>query len=366
MNKLLVKFNEVVVGTLVLTKNKKIVFEYADEWIRNGFSLNPFSLPLEKKVFIPEKTCFNGLFGVFADSLPDSWGRLLVDRYLKKRNISDVNELERLAIVGKGGMGGLTYEPEIECDVKINAISLDELNLECGKILKNEPSNELDQLFKLAGSSGGARPKVLMRLESKNWLIKFSNHIDQSDSGIMEYDYFLCAEKCGIKIPEVKLFPSKYNSGYFGIERFDILNGRRFHMVTVAGLLEADYRSPCLDYYDLLKLTKILTDGRDTYEMFRRMCFNVFAHNRDDHAKNTTFIYDDFKKKWCLSPAYDLTYSTTYYGEHTTSINYKGKNITDEDLLAVGLKVMLNKKKCLEIIESVKNTVNEMLVQYLK
>ena len=61
-------------------------------------------------------------------------------------------------------------------------------------------------------------------------------------------------------------------------------------------------------------------------EMFRRMCFNVFAHNRDDHSKNFTYLYDDEKDRWSLSPAYDLTYSNTYYGEHTTTVDGNGRN----------------------------------------
>ena len=135
-------------------------------------------------------------------------------------------------------------------------------------------------------------------------------------------------------------------------------------MVTVAGLLELDYRSPCLDYKDLIKLTKILSNEEDAYEMFRRMCFNVYSYNLDDHAKNFSFIYVIEEKRWILSPAYDLTRSNTYFNEHTTSVNGKGKNILDEDLLQVGLVNNLNKEKCLEIMSFVKKNVNDMLKKY--
>ena len=99
-------------------------------------------------------------------------------------------------------------------------------------------------------------------------------------------------------------------------------------MLTAAALLELDFEQPSLDYHGLMKLTKILTEDNadDMENMFRRMCFNVFAHNRDDHSKNFTYLYDEVKDSWRLSPAYDLTYSNTYYGEHTTAVDGNGRN----------------------------------------
>lgn len=104
----------VKVGTLAVTDNYLCAFEYSDEWLMNGYSISLFSLPLEKKVYIPKSyTPFDGLFGIFADSLPDGWGRLLVDRLLMKNKINpyEVDSINRLAIVGKSGMGALEYYP---------------------------------------------------------------------------------------------------------------------------------------------------------------------------------------------------------------------------------------------------------------
>lgn len=365
--KLYVKCEDRLVGTLALTKDNKVAFQYSESWLENGFSINPFSLPLSKEVFVPNKNYFNGLFGVFADSLPDSWGNLLVDRFLKNHNISssDINVLDRLALIGNNGMGRLSYEPVKEIKLDRGYLSLDELSVECGKLLASKNSNSIDELYRLGGSSGGARPKVLLKLDNIDWLIKFSNRIDSADSGVMEYDYFKCAKECGINVPKTKLFNSQLTSGYFGIERFDIKSDKRIHMITVAGLLELDYESPSLDYVELIKLTKVLTNDKDTYEMFRRMCFNVFSHNLDDHSKNFSFLYDEDNKCWKLSPAYDLTYSNTYYGEHTTRVDGKGKNITEADLLTVGVKNKLNQEKCKEIINKVKECVLNMLSKYL-
>ena len=178
----------------------------------------------------------------------------------------------------------------------------------------------------------------------------------------------MCAIKCGIKMMESKLLPSKISNGYFATKRFDRLNNKKVHTISVAALLELDFQAPSLDYHSLMKLTKILTNNNyeDIEQMFKIMCFNVFAHNLDDHSKNFSFVYDEVTRMYRLSPAYDLTYSNTYFGEHTTSIDGNGKNITDNQLINVGVKAGIKKEKCLMIIENIKSNVNEMLIEYLK
>ena len=127
-------------------------------------------------------------------------------------------------------------------------------------------------------------------------------------------------------------------------------------MATAAALLELDFNQPSLDYHDLMKLTRIMTrdNKMDVENMFRRMCFNVFAHNRDDHSKNFSFVYDTESETWGLSPAYDLTYSTTYYGEHTTSVDGNGQDPGETELLTVGVQAGMKKKQCQEIINEIK------------
>ena len=103
----------------------------------------------------------------------------------------------------------------------------------------------------------------------------------------------------------------------------------------------------------------------DIENLYRRMCFNVYAHNRDDHAKNFTYIYDEENDKSHLSPAYDLTYSNTYYGEHTTSIAGNGKNPGIKELTKVGINGGINKKECIDIANEIKDNVEKMLGEYL-
>lgn len=377
MNKiksLQVFYNEKKVGTLALMKNNIVAFEYDSNWITNGFSISPFSLPLKKQVFIPRIDPFDGLYGVFSDSLPDGWGRLLVDRMLNSQNINprEINQIDRLAIVGETGMGALSYKPEYNLlEDKDYQEDYDNLALSCKKILNTEYSADLDKLFKLGGSSGGARPKILTKIDNEDWIIKFPSSLDDSNIGKLEYLYSVCAKKCKIDIPETKLFPSKISSGYFGIKRFDrkkLSTGaiRKLHMISVSGLLETSHRIPNLDYNDLMQLTLNLTKSFEEVEkLFRLMCFNVFSHNRDDHSKNFSFIYNEDLNKWELSPAYDLTYSYSINGEHATTINGNGVNPGLNDILKVAEKIGLDKKKAEKISIEIKEIVKKELEIFL-
>ena len=136
-NVLQVYYEEKRVGILALTADHKAAFQYDEKWLENGFSISPFSLPLKKQVFLPTKDYFSGLFGVFADSLPDNWGRLLLDRLIRAHNQApdELTVLDRLAIVGKSGMGALTYYPEKSFSEQTGNLDLDELAEECQKIL---------------------------------------------------------------------------------------------------------------------------------------------------------------------------------------------------------------------------------------
>lgn len=358
-------YNDILVGTLAKTPERVVAFEYDLDWLNNGFSISPFSLPLIKKVFIPKYEPFDGLFGVFNDSLPDGWGRLLVDRLFLKNKINptEIDNLNRLAVVQESGMGALTYKPEHRFQTENDVSNLDILAQECSKILESQNSDNLDELFQLGGSSGGARPKILTSIDNEDWIIKFPSSTDPKNIGEKEYQYSLCAKNCGINMTETKLFPSEICSGYFGIKRFDRQSDKKVHMISVSGLLETSHRLPNLDYNLLMKLTLELTRNyEDIEQLFRLMCFNVFAHNRDDHSKNFSFMYDNNKKEWHLSPAYDLTYSSSFNGEHATTINGEGKNPNLDDILAVAKNIGLNEKSAkniaLDIQEKCKNLVN--------
>ena len=159
-----------------------------------------------------------------------------------------------------------------------------------------------------------------------------------------------------------------------GLRRLRIvMNGYRrdsrsahFLFLSAAAILETSHRIPNLDYDILMKLTLQLTKSMEECEkLYRLMCFNVFAHNRDDHSKNFTYLYDDEKDRWSLSPAYDLTYSNTYYGEHTTTVDGNGRNPGRKELLTVGIAAGMKKEVCIESMDMVEKCVKNMLGRYL-
>lgn len=371
LNKLDVFYHDRLVGTMALYQNRLAAFEYSGDWLIEGFSISPFSLPLEKKVFMPKIDPFEGLFGVFADSFPDGWGRLLVDRIMRKNGLAPqtIGSLERLAIVGPSGMGALTYRPVISMENNHDEMTLDEIAKECGRILNSEDSDKLDYLFAKGGSSGGARPKILTKVDGEDWMIKFPSSDDSRDIGQQEYDYALCAKKCGLEVEKVRLFPSENTKGYFGTRRFDRAGegeSGKIHMVSAAGILETSHRIPNLDYDLLMKLTLQLTKSMEECEkLYRLMCFNVFAHNRDDHSKNFTYIYKESEKRWVLSPAYDLTYSNSIGGEHATTINGNGVNPGMEDILAVAKRIGIDAAGAKKTATDIKECVFAQLSDYI-
>lgn len=362
------------VGTMALYKGRFAAFEYDREWLSDGFSISPFSLPLEQRVFIPRAEPFDGIYGVFADSLPDGWGRLLVDRLMLKNHINPHNagNLDRLAIVGSSGMGALTYEPEYCLTEETADMDFDKIAEECSRILKKDYSNNLDELFLLGGSSGGARPKILTTIDGEEWIVKFPSSEDNSDIGKQEYEYSLCAKECGITMMETRLFPSEKCAGYFGTKRYDrrkLASGEtvRIHMLSVSAILETSHRIPNLDYDILMKLTLELTkDYSEVEKLYRLMCFNVFAHNRDDHSKNFTYLYDEGEERWLLSPAYDLTYSNSLGGEHATTIHGNGRSPGMADILEVANSIGINQRKAKTIAEQVYECVRKRLKSYLE
>lgn len=354
--------NKAKVGTLALTIDNRVAFQYDEEWVRSGFSLNPFKLPLSRKVFLSSSPYFKGLFGVFADSLPDSYGELLLDRYLKSKGI-DVRSLtclDRLAYVGSSGMGILEYVPDWSVDADRSNVDFDLLQKECNALLDSKDVRDIASLYSLGGSSGGARPKSLIRYRGEDYIAKFSSKFDPKNIAELEYRYMSLAKEAGIDIPDIQLVTTEKGGKYFVIKRFDRVGAKRIHMISVAALLEVDFRAPSLDYNELIKLTRILTrnDG-DVLMMFRRMVFNVLIDNQDDHAKNFSFLYNDAAKAYRLAPAYDITPGRTYYGEHTTSVNGKGKSIADEDMLKVAENNRIDSHSAGEIIKRCKEVLGK-------
>ena len=353
------------VGTLAETPEGLVAFQYDADWLLDGFSINPYSLPLENSLFIPKWEPFGGLFGVFNDSLPDGWGALLLDRMLKGAGIDPQTTMpiERLSIVGSRGRGALEYKPQAEFQVRSKQRTLDELAALFDGILKDEAVNDLDEAYAAAGSSGGARPKAYITDNGEEWLVKFPATIDPEDIGELEYDYMACAEACGIRVPEYRLFESRHCSGYFGTRRFDVNGeGGRLHMLSASGAVEVSHREPILDYRNLFQMTYLLTQSREQAEqLFRLACFNVFARNHDDHANNFSWLYDG--QAWQLAPAYDLTYSEGFHRGHMTSV-IGNHNPTMQDLLDLAKEAGISSGASKRIASEIRDACAELLVRH--
>ena len=339
-----IQLGEVVhpVGRLAW-QDRRILFEYARTFIERGLPISPFHLPVRAGVVYGDPAIFDGLMGVFNDSLPDGWGRLLLDRKLAQMGIlaGALTPIDRLAYVGEAGAGALRYRPAHERAHGIASIDLDALAEDARSVLDGESSEVLDTLLDLGGSSGGARPKIVaacspdrtrlvtgkgvLRRGYSHWLIKFRSSTDPADVGAIEYAYSAMARAARIDMAPTHLFPARSGAGYFGTERFDRRGSARVHVHSVCGLLKADFRIPSIGYVSLLKATRVLTRNQlEVDRMFRRMVFNVFARNRDDHTKNHAFILEE-DGTWHSSPAFDLTFSAGSGGEHALDIAGEGR-----------------------------------------
>jgi len=363
IEKLNIFYHEKLVGNLMLSPNgKTCVFEYSDEWLEGGgFSLSPLELPLRKELFFSSPNEFYGDFAIFEDSMPDGYGLYLLNHMLKSNrlSLSELTVLQRLGLVGDSGMGALCYRPSISLGAKDQSTAdFDELQRKALDLLSEKTDSDASLLYYRSGNSGGARPKAVFSDSEGNWIVKFRHVYDPEYLGKNEYLYMLTAKECGIEIPEVKLI----NNKYFAAKRFDIENGVRLHVATAAALMMSDFRSQTSDYLNLLSLTGYLTqDPLQVEQMFRRMVFNVISDNKDDHAKNFSFIYKE-GSGWSLAPAYDLTYSPKggIGGERSTSVMYKGFPKI-KDMVEAGQSIRIKESRCIQIIGEVEEVCRQRL-----
>jgi serine/threonine-protein kinase HipA len=361
-----VNYHDRKVGTLSLTPDNRLcAFEYDKAWLIDGFSLSPLELPLRTGLFVAKPTPFYGNFGIFEDSLPDGYGRYLLHKLLLKEGIDDskLSSLDRLSIVGSGGMGALTYQPETRLQAYDVVTDFDLLQEKALEVLKERQDNDAGLLLYNSGNSGGCRPKAVFSDAEGHWLVKFRQTYDPQDMGAQEFHYNEVARQCGINVPDFKLI----NNKYFATRRFDMMaDGTRIHTATAGGLLCLSLSNPVLDYNNLLALTGYLTQNpQDVEEMYRRMVFNYLTDNKDDHCKNFSFLVRRTGNawRWVLAPAYDLTLCTEgYNGEHATSVNGTG-HPTLQDFIAVGTKIKMNEQRCREIIDEVRSNCGDLLCE---
>ena len=364
---------QIEVGELV-GRDKKIYFKYFDEFLNLNWDISPYHLKHTSDIQEVNTSLFDGLFGVFDDSLPDGWGKLLVDRKMLASGfpLDDINPMLRLAMVGSSGPGALIYQPEIEnAGLSTSFKALIEMEGEVRKVLADEPTAYLEDLFQLAGSSGGARPKVNMGFDPSTetlwlshgpipaqfeyWMIKFRSTYDVSDIAQIEYAYYLMAKEAGLEMSISRLFKGQGDTYYFGTKRFDRPNHSRLHVHSAAAMLQDNYRLSSLDYGHLMDCAFRLEKNISACEKILRLAaFNVLSHNRDDHSKNVSFLMDE-QGQWTFAPAYDLTFSQSAHGHHSMSVAGESKNPGRNHLRQLAKTFAI--KNAAEIIDQVETAI---------
>jgi serine/threonine-protein kinase HipA len=379
INKLFVSLhlggNNFDVGELVLFDNK-LYFRYNTDFLKTGLNLSPIKLTFTGDIVGADKQLFEGLFGVFNDSLPDDWGRLLLDRFLSAMGIDiiKITPLDRLAYVGSRGMGALVYRPEIKPEKTTDLFSeLDIIAAEMDHILQGKSSEIIEELFVMGGSSGGARPKIYAAYNPltddlnqgadnvpegyDQWIIKFPSSSDSREIANIEIAYHKMALLAGIEMSECRLFKGKSGQVYFGTKRFDRIANKRLHTHTASGLMHDNFRMSTMDYGHLMDCAFRLEKHVKAYEkVFRLAAFNVYSHNRDDHSKNFSFLMNA-KGEWKFAPAYDLTFSFSGYGFHSTMIAGESKNPGRKELMKLAIHFGL--KNAGSMIEEVQEAISQ-------
>ncbi|MFZ2889683.1 type II toxin-antitoxin system HipA family toxin, partial [Sulfuricurvum sp.] len=294
------------VGTL-LYDGRTVYFEYDPIFQKMGLEISPHKLAINslKGAYTnTDTTYFQGIPGVFHDSLPDKFGMRVIDRYYeeKGKSIADVNLLMRLSYIGSRGMGALEYEPSDQpqfAALKAEIMDLRQMYLDSQVIIKGEQSDALHHIaafMENAASPGGAQPKASIgwNRETKeiisgaqlgvpegfeHWLVKFSKS-DQLGRALdftkLEYLYMQMAEEVGISVPQTQMLYDG-NDWHYAIKRFDRVDGRKIHMHTLAGLTHIDFNEPGhYSYEQFWRITKALTrDNSVNLEIFKRAVFNV-------------------------------------------------------------------------------------------
>ncbi len=350
--------------------------EWSAEVIAEGVTISPLRYPMEPGLHPARSRAFDGLHGFLSDCLPDAWGMLLLKRRLQQmgHRFEDLDAVDRLALVGTKGRGALVFQPETLAGDVSDSIDLDLLADEARHVLLGEETELEALLARLGGGSGGARPKVHVAIgadgslcagdelavagdgsASEEWIVKFAATNDPADIGPLEEAYARMARAAHIDMAETKLIPSASGPGHFATKRFDRpAPGKRLHMVSLGGALEASSHMPSVDYDGFLKVTLAITHSMaDVEQAFRRMVFNVLSRNRDDHVRQHAYLMDD-RGNWRLAPAFDLTFSNGPGGEHYMAVQGEGRTISRAHVEKLGKSHGIPAKRVAEVIEDVR------------
>jgi len=368
-----------VVGAVALDPTMNFyAFEYDDDWIDTGVDLAPLHLPRRRGTFVfPElnRQTFYGLPGMLADALPDKFGNALVNAWMADQGVSasQITALDRLAYASDRAMGALTFAPPTGPPTsEVSVVQLADLVTAAraqiaGSLDDSEDIHRaLAELITVGSTAGGARAKAVVAYNPttgqirsgqfnapagyEQWLLKLDgvgDTVGQNDPlGTsqqycrVEYAYYLMATSAGIEMSESRLLHED-SRAHFMTRRFDRgVENERIHSQTLCALAHLDYNASHAHSYASYFLTarELGLGPDDLQQIFRRVVFNVMASNRDDHAKNFSFLLKE-RGAWQLAPAYDVTHSNwgvEWTNGHQMSVRGRFLGITLDDLRALG------------------------------
>jgi serine/threonine-protein kinase HipA len=401
-----VKLWEEVIGAIAWDETQQLgFFEYDKNFLEKNIAVSPLKMPVNTAQTIfsfpelrPAKNSafntFKGLPGLLADTLPDAYGNQLIEIWLAQqgRPEKSMNPVEQLCFIGKRAMGALEFEPrQLKTNTKTFAVEIESLVAVARKMLSNratfsvnvkqEEEVAIKQIIAIGTSAGGARPKAVIAYHKKtgevrsgqsnvpkgfeHWLIKLDgvSNVQLGDSqgyGRVEMAYYLMAKSCGIDMMPCELLEEN-GRAHFMTKRFDREKGNiKHHIQTFCAIKHFDFNQ--VNSFSYEQLFQTMRELRLTYkaaeQMFRRMVFNAFAKNCDDHTKNFSFVLKQ-NQKWELAPAYDVCYAynpkSFWVSQHALSINGKRKDFTLDDFFVVAKSMNIKKGKT--IIDEVRLSV---------
>lgn len=352
-------------------------FAYDPAWRRMGIELAPLMMPLDQGetpfIFpsLPEAT-FYRLPGLLADALPDNFGNALIDAWMAEQGIvkTAVTSLDRLAYMGKRGVGALEFKPTRGSHSESAApLEMKSLVEAARKVLEGDLSKDelaeaaLNNMIHVGSSAGGARAKAVIAWNPQTnvirsgqfdaaegfelWILKFDKVGKYEELGPagpygrIEFAYYLMAKQAGIDMYPCRLLEEN-GRAHFMTRRFDrdVVEGKtiKHHVQTLCAMGHLDFNQRATHAYAQLfmMIARLKLGDAALDQAFRRMAFNVMARNCDDHTKNFAFRLKQ-GAKWELAPAYDMTHAYNPKGEwtyqHLMSVNGKFKDITRDDLL---------------------------------
>jgi serine/threonine-protein kinase HipA len=348
-------------------------FVYGKSYLSNpnAVPIDPIELKLQEKVY--ETGLMQGLFGAIRDASPDYWGRMLIERYTNRIDLSEMDYLlyspdDRIGALGFG------YHPEPPAPKRIfnQVVDLKQLQNAADDILSCQSlpypmQHRTEQLLKLGTSMGGARPKAVVSDDDSLWIAKFNSTGDRYDNALVEHAMLRLARDCGINAALSKI-TDVGGKNVLLVKRFDREKSDagylRYRMISALTALRIGDEMANRNRWSYIALAEELRKfsaepKKDARELFGRMVFNALISNTDDHPRNHAFLA---KENWRLSPAYDLTPMPTVSLEHrdlAMICGNQGRFANQNNLLSECRRFLLEPNEAATIIEKTAKHISE-------